>query len=76
MGMLGWIILGGLAGWIPSPLTGSRDGRLMNVVIGIVGTLVGGSASGLRWRHSARLLCPTHTALLLKRRRAWTSFWR
>jgi uncharacterized membrane protein YeaQ/YmgE (transglycosylase-associated protein family) len=42
MGILGWIILGGLAGWIASALTGSRDGCLMDIVIGIVGALIGG----------------------------------
>jgi uncharacterized membrane protein YeaQ/YmgE (transglycosylase-associated protein family) len=47
MGMLGWIILGGLAGWIASALTGSRDGCVMYIVIGIVGALVGGFAFSL-----------------------------
>jgi len=47
MSILGWIILGGLAGWIASALTGSRDGCLMNIVIGIVGALVGGFAFSL-----------------------------
>jgi uncharacterized membrane protein YeaQ/YmgE (transglycosylase-associated protein family) len=47
MGILGWIILGGLAGWIASALTGSRDGCVMYIVIGIVGALVGGFAFSL-----------------------------
>jgi uncharacterized membrane protein YeaQ/YmgE (transglycosylase-associated protein family) len=42
MGIIGWIILGGLAGWIASALTGSRDGCLMEIVIGIAGALIGG----------------------------------
>ncbi|HEY3397879.1 MAG TPA: GlsB/YeaQ/YmgE family stress response membrane protein [Armatimonadota bacterium] len=42
MGILGWIILGGGAGWIASALTGEREGCLMSVVIGIVGALIGG----------------------------------
>ena len=42
MSILGWIILGGLAGWIASALTGSRDGCLMDIVIGIAGALIGG----------------------------------
>ena len=42
MSILGWIILGGLAGWIASALTGMRDGCIMNVIIGIVGALIGG----------------------------------
>ncbi|MEN6641992.1 MAG: GlsB/YeaQ/YmgE family stress response membrane protein [Armatimonadia bacterium] len=42
MGILGWIILGGVAGWIASALTGSREGCLMDIVIGIAGALIGG----------------------------------
>lgn len=42
MGILGWIIIGGLAGWIASALTGSRDGLVMNIIIGIVGAFIGG----------------------------------
>ena len=42
MGILGWIILGALAGWIASALTGSREGCLMNIVIGVAGAMIGG----------------------------------
>lgn len=44
MGILAWIILGGLAGWIASMImkTNEEQGVLMNVVVGIVGALVGG----------------------------------
>ena len=42
MSIIGWIILGGLAGWIASALTGSGDGCLMDIVIGIVGAVIGG----------------------------------
>ena len=42
LGILGWIILGGVAGWIASALTGSGEGCLMNIVVGIVGALLGG----------------------------------
>jgi len=47
MSILGWIILGGLAGWIASALTGSREGCVMSIVIGIVGALIGGFAFSL-----------------------------
>ena len=40
MGILGWIIIGGLAGWIASAFTGSRDGLVMNIIIGIVGAFL------------------------------------
>ena len=42
MSILGWIILGALAGWIASAITGSGDGCLMDIVIGIVGAMLGG----------------------------------
>ncbi len=42
MGLLGWVILGGLAGWIGSGLMKERRGCLMNVIVGIVGSVVGG----------------------------------
>ncbi|MEI6499863.1 MAG: GlsB/YeaQ/YmgE family stress response membrane protein [Armatimonadota bacterium] len=42
MSILGWIILGGLAGWIASALTGSADGCLMDIVIGVAGAIIGG----------------------------------
>lgn len=44
IGILGWIIIGALAGWIGSKLMGTdgRQGALANIVIGIVGALVGG----------------------------------
>lgn len=43
--LLIWILIGGLAGWIATKLTGedANNGFLMNVVIGIIGGLVGGS---------------------------------
>ena len=47
MSILGWIILGGLAGWIASALTGSQDGCVMDIVIGIVGAMIGGFLSSL-----------------------------
>ena len=35
MGLLGWIIFGGLAGWIASALMKERHGCFMNVIIGM-----------------------------------------
>jgi uncharacterized membrane protein YeaQ/YmgE (transglycosylase-associated protein family) len=43
MGIIAWIILGLIAGWIASKImTGSGSGLLMNLVLGVVGALVGG----------------------------------
>ena len=42
MSILGWIILGGIAGWIASMMTGEGEGCITSVVLGIVGALIGG----------------------------------
>ncbi|MCA9983531.1 MAG: GlsB/YeaQ/YmgE family stress response membrane protein [Anaerolineales bacterium] len=44
MGFFTWIIFGGLAGWIASILLGrnNRMGCLANVIIGVVGAMLGG----------------------------------
>jgi len=44
MGILSWIIMGGLAGWVASKIMG-RDknmGLLANIIVGIVGGILGG----------------------------------
>jgi uncharacterized membrane protein YeaQ/YmgE (transglycosylase-associated protein family) len=45
MSILAWIILGGLAGWIASLIMGTNEqqGCLMNVVVGVVGAVIGGA---------------------------------
>lgn len=49
MGLLSWIILGGLAGWIASMImkTNERMGLLANIAVGVVGALIGGFVFGL-----------------------------
>ncbi len=44
MGILGWIILGGLAGWIAKSVTGvgEKRGCLFNIVVGAIGSVIGG----------------------------------
>lgn len=44
MSILGWIILGALAGWLASIITGRnhRMGCIANIVVGIVGAFIGG----------------------------------
>ncbi|HSJ55160.1 MAG TPA: GlsB/YeaQ/YmgE family stress response membrane protein [Anaerolineae bacterium] len=44
MGIIAWIIVGGLAGWIASLImrTDERMGCILNVIVGIVGAFVGG----------------------------------
>ncbi len=42
MGILTWIIFGGLAGWIASRLMREPSGCLTNVIVGVIGAFVGG----------------------------------
>ena len=44
MGIIVWLIMGGVVGWIASMIMGTnaRQGMLLNVVVGIVGALIGG----------------------------------
>jgi len=45
MCIIGWIVLGGLAGWLASIVTGWNDrmGCIANIAVGIVGALIGGA---------------------------------
>ena len=42
MGLLSWIVVGAIAGFLASQLMGSREGLLMMIILGVVGGLVGG----------------------------------
>lgn len=43
VGWIGYIVIGALAGWIAGKIMrGSGDGLLMNIVIGVIGALIGG----------------------------------
>ena len=44
MGPIGWIVLGGLAGWIASKFVGTdkSQGIIGNIIAGILGGVVGG----------------------------------
>lgn len=46
-GIIMWIIIGALAGWIGSKVMGTdgRQGGLANIVVGIIGAVVGGFIS-------------------------------
>ncbi|MEX2333640.1 MAG: GlsB/YeaQ/YmgE family stress response membrane protein [Pseudohongiella sp.] len=44
MGIIVWLIMGGVVGWIASMIMGNnaQQGILLNVVVGIVGAVIGG----------------------------------
>jgi len=59
MGILAWIVFGGLAGLVAGFLTGGGGGIIYNIIVGIVGALLGGflmnafgeaGVTGWNWR--------------------------
>ena len=49
MGILSWLIVGAIAGWLAGLLVKGDEGMgvIMHIVLGIVGALVGGFIAGL-----------------------------
>ena len=43
-GIIMWVIVGALAGWVGSMIMGTnaKQGSVMNIVVGIVGAVIGG----------------------------------
>ncbi len=44
MGVIIWIVFGGLVGWVASMImkTDAEQGVLLNVIVGVIGAVVGG----------------------------------
>ena len=53
MGIIGWIIIGALAGWIASIITknNAQMGAFANIIVGIVGGFIGGFVVSLIGGH-------------------------
>ncbi|HSH78545.1 MAG TPA: GlsB/YeaQ/YmgE family stress response membrane protein [Herpetosiphonaceae bacterium] len=49
MGIIVWLIFGGLVGWIASMIMGTnaQQGLLMNIIVGIIGAFLGGFVAQL-----------------------------
>ena len=47
VGIIGWIIIGVIAGWIAEKVMKRNHGLLTNLVVGVVGALLGGFLAGL-----------------------------
>jgi uncharacterized membrane protein YeaQ/YmgE (transglycosylase-associated protein family) len=49
MGFLGWIVIGGIAGWLASLImkTNDKQGLFLNIVVGIIGGYLGGWLLGV-----------------------------
>jgi uncharacterized membrane protein YeaQ/YmgE (transglycosylase-associated protein family) len=46
MGILSWIVVGLLAGWLAGMVMGSGYGLIGDIILGIVGGLIGGYLAG------------------------------
>ena len=42
MGIIIWLIIGGIVGWLAGMLMRDRNGILLNIIVGIVGAFIGG----------------------------------
>ena len=42
MGIILWILFGGLVGWLASMMMRSEQGVLMDIIVGIIGAILGG----------------------------------
>jgi uncharacterized membrane protein YeaQ/YmgE (transglycosylase-associated protein family) len=46
VGILAWIVLGAIAGWIANLIMGGGEGVIGTIILGIVGAVVGGWLAG------------------------------
>ena len=46
MGIIAWIVLGAIAGWITNLIMGGKEGVIATILLGIVGAIVGGFVAG------------------------------
>jgi uncharacterized membrane protein YeaQ/YmgE (transglycosylase-associated protein family) len=46
VGILAWIILGAIAGFITNMIMGGGEGVVLTIILGIVGAIVGGYLAG------------------------------
>jgi uncharacterized membrane protein YeaQ/YmgE (transglycosylase-associated protein family) len=46
VGIVAWIVLGAIAGWITNLIMGGGEGVIATIVLGIIGAVVGGWLAG------------------------------
>ena len=46
MGIIAWIVLGAIAGFITNLIMGGKEGLIATIILGIVGAVVGGWLAG------------------------------
>ncbi len=42
LGIIGWIVIGIVAGWLAEKVMGRNHGLVTNLIVGVVGALIGG----------------------------------
>lgn len=42
MGIIIFVVFGALVGWVASMIVGTREGILLDIIVGIVGSVIGG----------------------------------
>ncbi|MFA5986539.1 MAG: GlsB/YeaQ/YmgE family stress response membrane protein [Parcubacteria group bacterium] len=42
MGIILWIVFGAIVGWIASMIMGTNEGLILDIILGIVGSVLGG----------------------------------
>jgi uncharacterized membrane protein YeaQ/YmgE (transglycosylase-associated protein family) len=52
-GIILWIVIGAVAGWVASLIMKTRQGIVMDIVVGVVGALIGGFLTRVLFGDSA-----------------------
>src|ERR1700712_2868654 len=67
MGIIIWLVVGGIVGWLASIImrTNAQQGLLLNIVVGIVGAVIGGLIFGRGNINNAGLSVSTFLVSLL-----------
>jgi len=48
LGIIGWIVIGIVAGWLAEKVMGRSHGLVTNLIVGVIGALLGGLTAGNR----------------------------
>ncbi len=46
LGIIGWIVIGIVAGWLAEKVMGRSHGLVTNLIVGVIGALLGGFIAG------------------------------
>jgi len=65
MGIIAWLVLGALSGWIANRLMDSRTGLIDNIIIGIIGAFIGGFVFNFLGAQSSQYFCISSRSLYL-----------